>query len=214
MNDSWKWPTDKGGNLNTFPDSLYSNLGKYILQNPTRNQRQMFFMPNITPLCCILIILITVCYLTVSEILSYDKCYVDSYLETKNFNYEDSEFSEFNKGIFLSVTIKRSGKVCFDAKEVENLEILADKIIDYCKDYGMQGDKIFIPKIHFKAAGEIPFGTMVDVLKVFQKLGIQNVGFITEGYSQPLIEFFSGYPNHKIRAKRHQDSYSRIPLKY
>jgi biopolymer transport protein ExbD len=214
MNDSRKWPTNKGGNLNTFPDSLYSDLGKYILQNPTRNQRQMFFMPNITPLCGILIVLLSL-FMIVSETYGGRGCDIDVYLKAKNFNYEDSGFSDFNKGVFLSIAINRSGKICLNSHEVENLEKLTDKIIDYCKDYGMQGEKTFIPKkIHFKAAAEIHFGTVVDVLKVFQKLGIQNVGFITEGYSQPLIEFFSDYPYHKIRSKRHQDSYSRIPLKY
>lgn len=214
MGDSWKWPNDKGGNLNTFPDSLYSNLGKYILQNPTRNQRQMFYLPNTTPLCGILVVFLLI-FMVVTPTLKIEGCYDNFCLEVKNYNHEGYEFPTFDGDMFLLISINSAGKICLNRREVNNLQVLADEIIDRCKDYGLTGDKtIILDKIHLKAAAKVPFGTVIDVLKVFRKLGIQNVGLITEGTTDTTTEFFSDYPGFKLRVKKHQDSYSRIPLKY
>ncbi len=86
MSENLQRPQKRGGNRHTFPEDLYSDLGRMVLENPTANHRCMFSRPNITPLCAILlVILIPFIVCPIIDMIGFN---INLQCDVSNYSYE------------------------------------------------------------------------------------------------------------------------------
>lgn len=203
MSENLQQPPKRGGNRHTFPEDLYSNLGRMVLENPTANHRRMFSRPSIVPLCGILIVIHIIFLAPSMSTGYYSKCNIDLSIKIKNYTQIDKYFPPT-----IEIGYTNSGRLCFNGIEISennnSQKICSDWLKNiYYKDEYMRCE---IDK-------NTPWGIVVDTMKTLQNFGIRNVFFVTNELVYP-CEVFSDYAGYKERLRREKVFNPYGPLKY
>ncbi len=110
--------------------------------------------------------------------------------------------------------MKKSGDACVYGKIIKNngntnvnlTNYIEEKITEY----------VFFPKKKFylKIDMDTPYGKVVDVFQVLQKLGVRDVGLLVDGDVYPFPGVYSDFAGYQKRVKRDEAFARHGPLKY
>jgi biopolymer transport protein ExbD len=145
--------------------------------NATKYLRQMKYLPDITPLCGILLILLMIFIIHPTD---GGGIWVGNIPEAKYAHYEPSAF----EGV-PTIGIKKNGEVHFnfDYKSVE-LNRLPVMIADYLEEMQSKDSKVL-----FTVASDTPWSKVRDVMDALKNSKTKVVGFVTES-SATILDYF------------------------
>jgi biopolymer transport protein ExbD len=143
--------------------------------NATKYLRQMKYLPDVTPLCGILLILLMIFIITPT---GGGGIWVRNIPEAKYAHYEPRE------GI-PTIGIKKNGEVHFnfDYEPVE-LNRLPVMIADYLEEMQSKDSKVL-----FTVENDTPWSKVRDVMDALKNSKIKVVGFVTERNATTLDYF-------------------------
>jgi biopolymer transport protein ExbD len=130
----------------------------------TKYLRQMKYLPNITPLSNILLIV---------ALIIFPGALMDwSFLPVLK-EQPEIEFANYHKSVysFTSMSIKKTGKIYIFDSEINNLLKMKGFLVDKMDELQSKRLKIF-------ADAGAPWGKIIDVLKVAKEAGVESVGFM------------------------------------
>jgi biopolymer transport protein ExbD len=130
----------------------------------TKYLRQMKYLPNLTPLSNILMIIALIIFPGALGNWSFLPA-LEEQPEIKYANYERSDNS------FVSVVIKKTGKIRLFDRDLENLSKLNDLLAEKMEELQTKRLRIF-------ADADAPWGKIVDVLQAAKEAGVNPVGFM------------------------------------
>jgi biopolymer transport protein ExbD len=129
----------------------------------------MFHRPSTVPFSSMLIIIITLSYLTPMG-GGGKGCFTET-PGAQNACYERS-------GEFPTLCIKKNGEIMFSELTVNRLSALPNVILDE-----MERTQIGENKILIKIDRDVPFGKVQEVLRYVKQAGVETVGLVTEEHA-------------------------------